>query len=121
MLSPAEGSAVIDGVLDVETRATVDQQADDGFMASQGGVVERSGMGMQTLRVIAAGIYAGIEEETHDIGVAELSGEGEGAMPAFSVGRWEEFRCIGKTSQAGGGGNVRDLRTAPHKGSGGAG
>ena len=82
---------MVNGVFDVEACATVNQQADDGFMARKSGVMERSGVGMEALRVIAVGIFAGFEKETHDIGVTQLSGKGEGAMPAFRVGCRKEF------------------------------
>jgi len=90
-------------------------------MARQGSVMERSGLRMKALRVIAVGIFTGIEKETHDIGVAELSGKREGAMPAFRVGCREEFLYLGQAAQAGGGGYVRDPRTASHQGLGGVG
>ncbi len=60
-------------------------------------------------RIVAVRILACVEQQSHDFGLAELSGNREGAMTALAIGGGEHSFHILKAAESGGFGDVGDL------------
>lgn len=60
---PIEGGALEEGVAEIAFGAALDEKADDVEVAGQRGLVERGGMTVQALGVIAVGVFASVEQQ----------------------------------------------------------
>ena len=107
------------GVFYIGPGTVFDEEADDGFVSGEGGLMERGGVGVGAGRVEAIGIDAGAEEELGGCGVAELGGEGEGKVEGGGVGGGEELSRFIDEAKTGGGGYVFDFDASADEGFGG--
>src|SRR6266568_97766 len=85
VFGPAEWGAIVDRIADVQPRPALDEQAHDIEMLRPYGVVQRRGVRMEAVRVVAARVLAGVKEEAHYVGVAVLRGERQGDVSAPAV------------------------------------
>jgi len=74
--SPAGWCSLPENIFHSGIGATLEQQPNHGFMARQGCLMKRRGMGMRSDWVVAIWIFAGIQQQTNDLDVAKLRGEG---------------------------------------------
>ena len=58
------------------------------------------------LRVVSVRVFPGIEEQTDNLDVAVLGGQGECAMPILTAGRREQLSRIRESPQSGGRGQL---------------
>src|SRR6185295_10721257 len=72
VFGPADRRRLVDRVGDVEARAALDEQAHDGVMVGERRLVQRRGMRVPALRVVAVRILAGVEQQPHDLSLAKL-------------------------------------------------
>src|SRR5689334_7184098 len=96
VLGPAERGGVVDGVLDVEAGAALDEQAHGVEVAVADGLVQGRGVRVEAFGVEAVGIFARVKEQADDFGVAVLGGEGERTMPGESVGSGQKSLRVGE-------------------------
>ena len=80
MARPTERSAMVDGIFYVGPRAALHQQAHHRFMTGTDGLVQRCRVSVKTGRVKTVWIFAGIQEQAHDIGVTMCRGQSQGCV-----------------------------------------
>ncbi len=119
VLGPAERGGLVDGIGNIEAGAARGEQADGFEVTGEGSLVERGGMGVVAGGIVAIGVFAAIEQEFDDGGVAVLGGEGEGTVASFGVRLGEEDGDLREEAEAGGGGEVGNLGAAGEEGFGG--
>ena len=72
---PSRAAYLVNRVLEVEPRSSVDQELDDIEVAGGNRLVERGRVAMCAWRIETVRILTGIEQHADDPGVPELSGE----------------------------------------------
>src|SRR6185295_5949845 len=83
---PAKRRPLVDGVFDIQSCSPLDKQPDNRVVAGQSGLMERRRVGMVAVRVVPAGVFAGIKKQLYDLHMSVLRGERHRTMPAFRVG-----------------------------------
>ena len=78
-------------VLNIKSGSPLDQQPNDVRMASQRRLVERRRVRVASNRVVAVGVFAGIEEQPDDFRTPELGCKRERAMPIASISGWKRL------------------------------
>src|SRR5437879_857605 len=95
MPSPVQWCAAKENVPSLEIRAVIQQQADNLLMARQRCLMKRSGMRVAAYRVVSIGVFPGFEQQTDDLFVPVLGGEGESDVSLQGAGLGQQPPGIG--------------------------
>ena len=101
-----------DAVFDIELCPALHQHPHHRTVAGMRRLMQRRAMRMRPFRVVAVGIFAGIEQERDDVRMPELSRQNQRAVPRGPVRRREQTRRFCRPSQSRRGGQI-DPRPAP--------
>ena len=78
VLSPTGRRGLPKDVLYIGAGAVLKEQADNFDVAARSGLMEWGGMRMATDRIIAIGVFAGVEQQTDNFKMTEVGGEAQG-------------------------------------------
>jgi hypothetical protein len=88
-------------VADIRSGTALNKQANDPFVTSQRGLMQRRRMRMRSLRIVPVRILAGVEQQAHDFRMSVLRRPSHGEMPfLWSGARERSARFVNATSRS---------------------
>jgi len=85
MSCPIGRCALPEDILQIDPCASFYQEPHDFLMTTQGSLVQRCRMGMETDRVVPVWIFARVKQQSNDLHMTELRCRGKRAMAIFFV------------------------------------
>ncbi len=91
VLCPVRWGGMPEDILNIEARATLDKKVGEFEIAFERGLVERRAMRVATDRVVADGIFTGIEQGADDFNVTVLRRSGKRQVTLRAVCGWQQL------------------------------